>query len=190
MRKILTEEILNNMVEDCHNGVGLEELSSTYGFQEQTIQKNFCKLGLSITKSNARKFTKDEIDSIVLDYKNGMKPYELATKYQRKSGTIIGKLKSIGVYEDKNYRFTEKEIELLKQYYCMGDWESISKLLPNVSKYSIYTKMSKLNVHMDDYFWSENDVLKLKELYTDIGNNTKELVKLFNNKPELFTLIW
>ena len=41
MRKILTKDILECMIRDYHNGLGLVELSNKYGFQEQTIQKHF-----------------------------------------------------------------------------------------------------------------------------------------------------
>ena len=39
-----------------------------------------------------RKFTDKELNNIIDDYKNGMCPKDLSIKYNRNSGTIIGKL--------------------------------------------------------------------------------------------------
>ena len=60
------------------------------------------------------KFTSEEIQNIVNDYIGGMPPCELAIKYKRHPGTIIGKLQNLGVYKNKNYRVTKEDIEFLK----------------------------------------------------------------------------
>ena len=43
----------------------------------------------------AKRFTETELNNIIKDYNNGngLKPYQLAKKYDRLSGTIIYKLK-------------------------------------------------------------------------------------------------
>ena len=46
MRKIVTKEILDKMVNDYHNGMDLNELSDKYKFQNQTIQRKFKELGI------------------------------------------------------------------------------------------------------------------------------------------------
>lgn len=169
MRKILTKEILNNMLNDYHNGLGLIELSNKYNFQEQTIQRSFKKVGIRITRGKSIPFSTEELNCIIDDYKNGMKPFELGKKYKRNSASIIGKLQSIGVYENSNYRFTDEDIEYLKIYYPLRDWDKILKRFPNVSKQSIYTKMSKLNITADDFYeeqtWTEKELNILKENY-------------------------
>ena len=81
MRKI-TKEILDKMINDYHSGTSLIELSEKYDFQPQTIQRHFKKNGLYISKGNARKFSKEELDAIIKDYNNGMRPYELGEKYK------------------------------------------------------------------------------------------------------------
>ena len=45
------------------------------------------------------RFTEEEVKSIVDDYNCGMTPKELGEKYNRNSSSIIGKLKSIGVFK-------------------------------------------------------------------------------------------
>ena len=68
MRNVLNEEILNKMITDYHNGINLIELSKIYGFEEQTIQKHFKKVGIRITRGNAKKFSNEEINNIICDY--------------------------------------------------------------------------------------------------------------------------
>ena len=121
MRNVLNEEILNKMITDYHNGINLIELSKIYGFEEQTIQKHFKKVGIRITRSNAKRFSNEEINNIICDYQNGMKPYELAKKYHRDAGTLIGKLQSLGIYKYTTHRFTDEEINLLRLYYTTED---------------------------------------------------------------------
>lgn len=182
MRKTLTKEILNSMIADYNSGLGLVDLSEKYEFEEQTIQRHFRKSGLMITKGNARKFSKDELENIIRDYQNGMRPFELSKKYNRKSGTIIGKLKDIGIYKNTTYRFTKEDIDFLKTHYIIGDWESIKKRFPNHTKKSIHQKMCSLNVHVSNYYWTKEDEDILRNKYPSMFGNVKELVNLFNSK--------
>lgn len=182
MRNILSKDILEQMIKEYHNGMDLIKLSEKYKFQEQTIQKHFLKSGIRITKGNAKKFSKHELENIINDYKNGMKPFELSKKYKRLSGTIIGKLKSIGLYQNSSYRFSSEDIEFLKKHYPIGDWESIYKRFPNVKKQSIHAKMSAINIHMDNYYWTKEDENILRNKYSEMYGHIEDLVDLFNNK--------
>lgn len=169
MRKIITQEVLNSMLDDYHNGLGLIDLSNKYEFQEQSIRKVFKKVGIRITRGKSTPFSSEELNSIIDDYQNGMKPFELEEKYGRNSATIIGKLKSINVYESSNYRFTDDDIDYLKIHYPLGNWDKIYERFPTVSKQSIYTKMSKLNITADNFYeesvWTEKELNILKENY-------------------------
>ncbi len=182
MRKLMTEELFKEMLHDYNSGYGLDDLSSKFEFENQTIQKWFNKNGIKLIKSKARHFSKDEMDNIISDYKNGMRPYELSSKYNRNSGTIISKLKTIGIYEYYNHRFTDKEIESIEKYYIEGNWEMIKNDFPNISKSSIHTKMSKLGIPMSSFHWNEYDVELLKKYYCDMYGNINDLIALFNNK--------
>lgn len=182
MRKIITKEVFDSMIDDYNLGCGLFEISSKYGFQEQTVQKRFREIGIRLTKGNSKKISEGELKNIILDYNSGMKPFELAIKYNRNSSTIIGKLQLIGVYDNSNYRFTDDDIEFLKQYYTVGDWNAIHKKFPDVSDASIYTKMSKLGISMDSYFWSSHEEQLLISNYSNMYGCVSDLVKLFNYK--------
>lgn len=179
-RRIITKEIFQHMFNDYQTGYSLDEMSKMYGFKKNTIKLHFNKHGVYF--SNAKKFSKEELEFILFDYKNGMKPFELAKKYNRDSGTLISKLQSIGVYNAVTHRFNEKEIDFLKIYYPIGDWHSINKYLPNVSKQSIHTKMSKLGISMDSNYWIKEDENILRDKYSDMYGHIQELVDLFDNK--------
>ncbi|GEM_PF-2020690 len=189
MRKIITNDILKNMIYDYHKGINLDGLSNKYGFQSQSIQKKFKACGITITKSKAIKFTTDELESITYDYKNGMKPFELENKYNRDSATIIGKLKVLGVYENNNYHYTREDIEFLKKYYPLGDWKTINTRFPDINKSSIYSKMSSLNISMKNYFWNIEDENILIDNYSNMYGHVDDLIKLFNNKYSYAAII-
>ena len=182
MRKIVTKEILDKMVNDYHNGMDLNELSDKYKFQNQTIQRKFKELGIKITISKAKRFSDEELENIIVDYNSGMRPCDLAAKYDRQSTTIIEKLTKLGIYKKQKHYFTDGEISILKQYYPVGDWESINKYLPDISKSDIYTKMSKMGITMECHFWEKEEEDLLKQNYPSMFGKVKELVVLFNGK--------
>ena len=66
-----------------------------------------------------RFFTKEELDNIIKDYDNGngLRPFELAKKYDRNPSSISNKLKDLGLYKYTTYRFTEEDVQFLKDYY-------------------------------------------------------------------------
>lgn len=114
------------------------------------------------------KFTEEELQNIISDYKNGMPPYKLAEKYKRDSGTIIGKLQRLGIYKNKNYRFTKEDIKFLKEHYPKGDFDSIFKRFPNMTKQNIFAVCSKHGISADYYYdtckWT-NDELDIVQKY-------------------------
>lgn len=161
MRSILTKEILDKMIEDYNYGTGLADLSEKYEFQKQTIQKHFKTKGIRITKGSARRFEMNELNSIIRDYNNGMRPIDLGEKYNRNPTSIIGKLKDLNIYKDSTHRFTDDEIEFLQIHYPLGNWDLILKKIPT-SKQSIHTKMSKLGISATSYFdksrWTKEEI--------------------------------
>lgn len=115
-----------------------------------------------------QKYTQEELENIVKDYNNGygLRPYQLAKKYNRRSSSIIQKLKSLNVYKNYNYRFTKEDIEFLKEHYPSGDWNIIFKRFPNATKQSIMTKTSELGIYQENpNKWTDEEILILKENY-------------------------
>lgn len=113
------------------------------------------------------KFTEEEIKNIINDYNDGMTPKELGDKYNRNSSSIIGKLKSIGIFKPSRHRWTSDDIEFLREYYPIGDYESIFNRFPNMTKQNIISICSSHGISAD-YFnekkWTDDD-LKIVEKY-------------------------
>lgn len=179
-RKTITEDIFQQMKNDYNNGHTIDDIVEKYEFKKNTIILHFNKRGIYF--SNAKRFTKEELNAIIFDYQNGMKPFELAKKYNRNSATLIAKLQSIGVYKFATHRFTDDEINLLKTYYPVGDWDMISMYMPNVSKQSIHTKMSELGISMTSHYWSTEDEQLLINHYETMYGHVDDLISLFYGK--------
>lgn len=129
------------------------------------------------------KFTQEELDNLIKDYKNGMTPKEMSIKYNRNSGTIIGKLKSLDIYKNTTYKFTKDDIEFLKIYYPLGDFDSIFKRFPNSTKQSILTFCSKHKIsanYYNDKKWTDEELYLVEKYYYEKSLN--ELVDMMNNR--------
>ena len=59
-------------------------------------------------------------------------------KYHRDAGTIIGKLKQLNIHKPINNKYSNDDIEFLKIYYPLGDWDSIFKRFPTATKQNIF----------------------------------------------------
>lgn len=129
------------------------------------------------------KFTQNEIDNIINDYNNGMTPKEISIKYNRNSGTIIGKLQDLGVYKNTKYRFTKEDIDFLREHYPLGDFDSIFKRFPNASKQNIHSVCSKHKISADYYNdkkWTKDELDILEKYY--YKKSLRELYDMLNNK--------
>ena len=134
-----------------------------------------------------RKFTDEELNNIINDYKNGMCPKDLSIKYNRNSGTIIGKLQRLGIYVNSTYHYSKDDIEFLRKYYSIGDFDSIFERLPNVTIQTIRTVCSKHNVKAEYVSkWTEEDLDILKENYFIMSE--KEISKLMNYRHSAYAI--
>ncbi len=116
----------------------------------------------------AKRFSNEELQSIISDYQKGLKPFELSQKYNRNSSSIINKLKSLNIYRNSNYRFTQDDILFLKRHYPAGDWDAISARFDGITSYSsIIKKMSSLNIKNESSLWSEPEFQLLRENFAD-----------------------
>lgn len=127
-----------------------------------------------------KKFTKEEIEKISNDYKSGLKPYELAEKYDRNSSSIINMLKRIGIFQNANTRFTKEDEEFLRNNYIVGNWDAIYKRFPKSSRQSIITKAYKLGIKAQYFYWNDEEIEFLKDNY--FNYSLDDLVKHYNNK--------
>ena len=117
------------------------------------------------------KYTEDEVNNIIKDYKLGMSPKEIGEKYHRSSKSIDDKLRRMGIAKrgTKIYEFTQDDMEFLKNEYPKRNWNVIIQRFPNVPRSKIYKIMSDNSVSMDSYFWSEHDKMILKQYYNTVS---------------------
>lgn len=181
-RKIITKSMCATMLLEYKNGTTIDELSEKYGFKSDTIRNHFRANGLVFSK--AKRFTDEELNNIIQDYLSGCSPKELGEKYHRHSCSIIGKLQSIGVYKKATHRFTNEEIEMLKIHYPLGNWDIIFKNIPDTTKQSVQTIMSRLGVRAEkfheQYNWTDEELQILKENYSH--GNIEKLCELLPNR--------
>lgn len=135
-----------------------------------------------------KKFSQEELENIISDYKNGLKLYKLSEKYNRKPEVILAKLRTLGIYKNLNHRWNQSEIILLKEKYPNSSWEELLQLLSRHDKESIIKKASDLKIARDIAFWSDSDIAILKKSYEN-KLNSNEIVKLLNNKFTISSIL-
>ena len=124
-------------------------------------------------------FTKEELDNIIKDYDNGngLRPFELGKKYNRNASSISNKLKDLGIYKYTTYRFTDDDIEFLREYYPKGDWDFIMKHFPQSTKQNIMSKTSKLGIKMTiENEWTDEELGILRKYYSENPKFAAELI--------------
>ena len=92
------------------------------------------------------KITQELLEKIIVDYKNGMTPKQMSDKYIINAGTIISRLQSIGIYKNTTYRFTEADLQYLKDHYPKED--IIMKKRKILSLMIIMQKMIKISFYI------------------------------------------
>lgn len=185
---IIQDDLMKCIIEDYKSGLSPDKLSKKYTkFSPHVIRENLKVAGVFKTSY----FTSKEIEAIKHDCLDGLSLKELAKKYCRPDETIRRKLKSMGLYSSREQiPYTCDEIDILRQYYPLGDWENLLKLLPNRNKVSINSKAHSLGIKQDGWNWTKervNEILKEKELFllSDF-TNIKEKHKLIDNEGYLY----
>ena len=177
---IIQEEIMNNIILDYNNGNSPDKLSKIYtDYSPYIIRENLKYYG--VFKSPY--FTKQELDNIKNDYLNGLSLNNIAIKYNRREDVIRKKLQELDIYDTQKYEvYTDKEISILEKYYPIGDWENLSKFLPNRDKNSITNKAHKLGIKQESFYWTEE---KIKEKLSLHGFNLLSSFSTITEKYEI-----
>ena len=163
---IIQDKEMNEIIKDYKNGLSTIKLSKKYSsYSPYIIRNNLKRCGVY-----QNGFISDDIVNLIIeDYKKGITITNLSKKYKFSENAIRNKLVSLDLYGKRdNIEFTNDEIEIIKIYYPLGDWESLFEFLPNRSKQSIYTKAWSLGIKQDDWYWDEfrvKQVLESKRLY-------------------------
>lgn len=108
------------------------------------------------------------------------------------------------------YKYTDEDIEFLKMYYPIGDWDNIFKRFPNLSKQAIFSKMSKLKIAYNKNFdnndnykvarkkWTEEEIEIIKNNYSVyninyvqslLPNRSKNAITLMANKLGVLSFV-
>lgn len=160
-----TDEEIKNVVNDYKNGMSCSKIAEKYRRSMSGVRKKLIEL--NEFKSTANHFTEQDIENIIKDYNSGMTYSEIGEKYNRDGSVIIGLLKRKGLYKRKLYYLTDDDILFLKDSYPNESWEYIMKRFEGkgVTRRSIISKMHKLGIRRERYFWNEDDVEILKKYY-------------------------
>lgn len=130
-----------------------------------------------------QRITQSILDNLIIDYQNGMTPKQMSDKYTISAGTIISRLQSIGIYKNKNHRFTKDDLQYLQEHYPKDNIEDILKHFPEVSKQQIIVYCSKhkipskYKIHGE---WSKNDLEIVKKYYYD--KTIDEIYEMINQR--------
>lgn len=92
-------------------------------------------------------------------------------------------MKSIGVYKNTKHRFTDKDIEILREYYPKGNFDKIFKEIPGTTMSSIVGTCSRLGISADYYNdkkWTDEDLYIVKEYY--YSNTLDEIREMICNR--------
>lgn len=75
------------------------------------------------------------------------------------------------------YKYTEEDVEFLREYYPTGQWDKIFERFPGLTKTCIHSKCSKLGIKLDIQYrqrtekgrkrWDDSEIELLKSIYTD-----------------------
>ena len=172
-----TQEEIDKMIEMYNQGNSCKRIAEVLCRNEDSVRKKL--KDYNVFKPIGNVISDNELENITNDYKAGMRPCELANKYNRNAGTIISRLKSIGVYVDSRNNYTKEDEEFIKECYVNEDWDRIFERFPTVSKQSIRVKMSKMGIK-HPIKWTEFELNYVKDNY--YCQSLDEIEKALNYK--------
>ena len=85
--------------------------------------------------------------------------------------------------------YTSEDIEFLRKYYPIGDWDKINERFPQLTDTAIYRKMQKLGIKSDNLHRKTFDISKSRKNWTD--SEKKIVFENYENIPinELLLLL-
>lgn len=172
-----TQEEIDKMIEMYNQGNSCKRIAEVLCRNEDSVRKKL--KDYNVFKPIGNVISDNELENITNDYKAGMRPCELANKYNRNAGTIISRLKSIGVYVDSRNNYTKEDEEFLKECYVNEDWDRIFERFPNANKRNICSKMSRMGIKHPNK-WTEFELNYVKDNY--YCQSLDEIEKALNYK--------
>jgi len=121
------------------------------------------------------KWTEDKVQFLIDNY-NQMSIDEIAEKLNISKWTIYDKVKELGI--GKQFKWTNAKIEILKEYYPIGDWDILFEKLGITNKRCITDKACSLGIHMDSKVWTQTEEQYLINNYNKL--TISEMAKYLN----------
>ena len=125
----------------------------------------------------------DEQQKVVKDmYLSGISCNQIQKRTSLSREAIRRYLKEEGIYEPhKRYKkYSDEDIAYIKQYYQIGDWNSIFEKYLNLNKQNIYDLARKYNFSADFHNWYPEDEKIVQENMYD--KTFEEISILLNNR--------
>ena len=96
--------------------------------------------------------------------------------------TIRKYLREINVFKPRLYygKYSYEDCLKIGELYQQDKWDEIYQLFPDLTKQTVYTICSKLQIKKENYFWSKEDTQLLINCYGKMSSN--ELATLMNNR--------
>lgn len=123
----------------------------------------------------------EEQEKIVKDsYLSGMSCNQILKNTGFGRDAIKRCLVDAGIYNPDKTRYrkySDEDIEYIKKYYQIGDWDSIFKKYPFMNKQNVYDMAKKRGFSADFYFWRKEDELIVKEnMYSKTFEEISDLI--------------
>lgn len=167
------EELLKLIIDfhDKYNRVPTIEDFKKLNYPSNTVyRKNFGgwiqAIELSGLEPNVKLkiLSKQEKSEIISKYLDGVTTKEIANVYRCAESTIFEILKKNNI-KLKNKKWTEEQIQFMKNNYHLLKTDEIVKELKVYSKQNIYEKAYELGLNKEDVYWSDKELKIIKDHY-------------------------
>ena len=178
----ITDKEINEIIDLRNQGLTYKKITETHNnYSERSIRTICDKNKNRITYKSTKPLSQKTIDKIINLYINESKTYdEIGKILNLKTGKIRDTLIKNNIPLRGRGEYSNKEIEIIKKYYPIGDWDNLLKLLPNRNKNSIHTLASRLRIKGYNNDWSKEEIQFLKDNYEKY--TIDELSLLLNKK--------
>lgn len=163
----IDDKEVNEVIDLRNQGLTYKQISKIHtNYSERSIRTICDNNKNRIIYKPLKPLSQKTIDRIIDLYVNEFKTYdEIGKILNLKTGKIRDTLIKNNISLRGRGEYTTKEIEVIKKYYPIGDWDNLLKLLPNRNKNSIHKLASKLGIKGFNNDWTKEEIKFLKDNY-------------------------
>lgn len=175
MPRKLTEEEIENIVNDYKNGYKTTDIAKKYNRSLSTILVKLKEK--KVYKQITHAYTNEDIKFLKKYYpkRNWNKIFERFPNSSKQ--IIVSFASSHGIKSE--FRWSQYETDLLKKYYPIGEIKKLVSLLPNRTYASITTKALKMGLKSRTFWTGEEDSIMRKNYP---NKSVNEMCKLLPNR--------